>query len=58
MENAEETYLRSKVFRIPCDLKECFGHGSEQQAIEFGFVLQDQRVQFMRQGEHHMEIAR
>src|SRR5437867_191804 len=58
MENAEKTDLRSKVFRIPCHLKQCFGHRSEQQAIEFGLVLQDQRVQFMRQGEHHMEITR
>ena len=58
MQNAEEADLGAKMLRIGGDLEEGLGHSSEQQVVQFGFVLQDERVQFMRQGEHHMEVAR
>ena len=57
VQDGEEPDLGSQVFGIRRDLQEGFGDRAEQQVVEFGFVLQDQRVQFMRQSEDHMEIA-
>ena len=39
VQNAEETNFRAKVSRITSDLKECFGAGPEQQAIDELLVL-------------------
>jgi len=39
VQHTEETNFRSEVSWIPSDLKECFGAGAEQQAIDELFVL-------------------
>jgi len=39
VQHGEETNFRAKVSRITSDLKECFGAGPEQQAIDELLVL-------------------
>ena len=39
VQDAEEADLRTKMFRIRGDFHEGLGHGTEQQAVEFGLVL-------------------
>ena len=45
-----------RCFGFASDFDKGLGHGTEQQAIEFGFVLQDESVQLMGQAEHDMEV--
>jgi hypothetical protein len=56
VKDAEETDLGSKMFRIPCHAAECFGDSAKKQVVEFRLILQDERVEFMRQREDHMEV--
>ena len=46
-----------RCFGIGGDFDEGLGDRSEQQVVEFDFVLPDESGQFMRQTEHHMEVA-
>ena len=56
VKNAEKTNLRSEIPGIACNLAECFSHGAKQEVVEFGLVLQDECVEFMRQREDHVEV--
>ena len=56
VEDAEKTNVRTEIFGIACNLAECFSHGAKQEVVEFRLILQDERVEFMRQREDHMEI--
>jgi hypothetical protein len=56
VQDAEEADVGAKMFRVSSDLHKRLGHSMEQQAVEFGLVLEDERVQFMRQREHDMEV--
>ena len=56
VQNAEETNLRSEILGIACNLAECFSHGAKQEVVEFRLILQDERVEFMRQREDHVEV--
>jgi len=58
VKNAKEANLGSEMLRIACDLQECFSYSAEQQVVQFGFVLQHERVEFMRQREYDVEITR
>lgn len=49
--------IGSEVFGIACNLAERFGDATEQQAVEFGLILQNERVQFMWQGEDDVKIT-
>jgi hypothetical protein len=44
MKDAEETNLRPEMFGIAGHLAECFSNGAKQQAVEFGRILQNERV--------------
>ena len=57
VQNAEKTNLGSEILRIACNLAECFSHGTKQEVVEFHLILQDERVEFMRQREDHVEVA-
>ena len=57
VKDAEKTDVRSKILGIACNLAECFSHGAKQEVVEFRLVLQDKRVEFMRQREDHMEVS-
>ena len=57
VKNAEETNLRSEMLGIACNFAECFGDGAEQQVVEFGLILQDERVKFVRQREDDVEVT-
>ena len=56
VKNAEKTNLRSEILGIACNLAECFSHGAKQEVVEFRLILQDERVEFMRQREDHVEV--
>ena len=56
MQNAEKTNLGSEIPGIACNLAECFSHGAKQEVVEFRLILQDERVDFMRQREYHVEV--
>ena len=57
VKNAEKTNLRSEILGIACNLAECFSHGAKQEVVEFRLILQDERVEFMRQREDHVEVS-
>jgi len=57
MEHAEEADLGSEMTRVPSDLHQRGGTGTEEQAIYQPLVLKCQRSQFTRQREHRMDIA-
>ena len=57
VQNAEKTNLGSEILRIACNLAECFSHGAKQEVVEFRLILQDERVEFMRQREDHVEVS-
>ena len=44
VQDAEEANFRAKMFRIRSDFDEGVGHGAEQQAAEFGLILQDESI--------------
>ena len=56
VQNAEKTNLGSEIPGMACNLAECFSHGAKQEVVEFRLILQDQRVEFMRQSEDHVEV--
>ena len=58
VQDAKETNLCAKMFRVSSDLEKRLRHRAKQEVIEFDLILQDQRVQFMRQSEHDMKISR
>ena len=57
VKNAEKTNLRSEILGIACNLAECFSHGAKQEVVEFRLILQDERMEFMRQREDHVEVS-
>jgi len=57
VKNAEKTNLRSEIPGIACNLAECFSHGAKQEVVEYRRILQDERVEFMRQREDHVEVS-
>src|SRR5215470_17647559 len=57
VKNAEKTNLRSEILGMACHLAECFSHGAKQEVVEFRLILQDERLEFMRQREDHVEVS-
>ena len=57
MQDGEESNLCSEMLRIACKLAERFGDGAEQQAVEFGLILQNESVQLMWQREDDVKVA-
>ena len=57
VQNAEKTNLRSEILGIARNLAECFSYGAKQEVVEFRLILQDERVEFMRQREDHVEVS-
>ena len=57
VQNAEETNLRSEILGSACNLAECCSHAAKQEVVEFRLILQDERVEFMRQREDHVEVS-
>jgi len=49
--------LSSEVLRVGCDFQQGLRSSGEQQIVKQARVLQRQHIQFVRQGEHDMEIA-
>ena len=58
VKNAEETNLGSEMLGVACHLAECFSDGAEQQVVKLGLILQNERVEFVRQREDDVEVAR
>src|SRR5690348_1475576 len=56
VQDAKETNLCSEMLRIACNLAERSSDGVEQQAIEFGLILQNERVQLMWQREDDVKV--
>ena len=56
VKDAEETNLGSEILGIACNLAECCSYGAKQEVVEFRLILQDERVEFMRQREDHVEV--
>ena len=44
VQDAEEADIGAKMFWVSSDVQECLGHSMEQQTVEFGLVLKDERV--------------
>jgi hypothetical protein len=57
VKNGEETDLGAKMLGIARHLAECFGHGVEQKAVELSLILQNERVELVRQREYDVEIT-
>ena len=57
VQDAQKTDLRPQMLRVGRNLKECGCAGLEQQAIEHFRVVLAKRIQFMRDGEYHMEVG-
>ena len=57
VQDGDDADLGSEVLRIGCDFQQSLRAGGEQQIVKQARVLQSQHVQFVRHGEHHMEIA-
>ena len=57
MQDGDHTDLGSQVFRIGCDFQQGLCAGSEQQIVKQTRVFQSQHIEFVRYGEHDMEIA-
>jgi len=57
VKNRDDTDLGSEVFGIGCDFQQGLCAGSEQQIVKQARVFQGQHIEFVRQGEHDMEIA-
>ncbi len=56
VQHAEKADFCSEVLWISRDLDECFGAGSEQQAVQSLLVLQSQRRQLMGKREDEVEV--
>ena len=57
VQHAEESNLCPEVLGIASNRKKGLGAGSNQQIINYLFVLQGQRGEFVGQSEHHMDVA-
>jgi hypothetical protein len=57
MKDAEETNLGSEMFGVASYLAECFCDGAEQEVVELGLILQDERVEFVGQREYNVEVT-
>jgi hypothetical protein len=57
VKDAEEANLGTEMLRITRHLAQCFSDGVEKQAIERCLILQDERVEFVRQREHNVEVT-
>src|SRR5262249_32188250 len=57
MEHDEETNLGAQVLRISGDFQQGLGSCAKEQVVNDSFVLQSQKAELFRQGEHDMEIA-
>jgi hypothetical protein len=56
MQDAEKTYLRSKMFRIGGNLKKSGSTGSKQERVYQLLILKRQRRQRMWNGKHQMYV--
>ena len=57
VQHQQRAQPRSQVTRIGADRLQRLGGGREQPIVQELAVAQGQRAQFMRQGEHHVEVA-
>src|SRR3954451_8412362 len=57
VEHTEETNLRAQMLGIGRDLQQGFGAGLKEQLVDDLLIVERQPREFMRQGEHHVEIA-
>ncbi len=57
VEDGKETDLGTEPFRVGRNFNQGVGHGTKQQVVECDRVVADQGVQFVREGEHDMEIG-
>ena len=58
VKNAEETNLGSEMLGVACHLAKCFSDGAEQEVVKLGLILQNERVEFVRQREDDVEVTR
>jgi len=58
MKDAEETNLCTEMLGAACHVAECFRDGAEQQVVELALILQNERVEFVRQREDDVEVTR
>ena len=58
MKDAEETNLGSEMLGVAGHFAECFSNGAEQQVVELSLILEDERVEFVRQREYNVEVTR
>src|SRR5271165_1626869 len=56
MEHAEESDVGSQMLWIASEFQQRSGTGAEEQIVEQPFVLEDQRAEFVRQGEDDVEV--
>src|SRR5262245_8293004 len=56
VQDAEESDVSAKMFRVSSDLSERRRHSTEQQIVEFDLVSQDKCVQRVRHREDDMEV--
>ena len=57
VKDRDDTDVGSEVVGIGCDFQQGLCAGSEQQIVKQTRVFQGQHIEFVRQGEHDMEIA-
>src|SRR5208337_3580251 len=57
VQDGDHANLGSEVLRIGCDFQQGLRSSGEQQIVKQAWVLQRQPIQFVRHGEHDMEIA-
>ena len=57
VQDRDDTDLSSEVFGIGCDFQQGLCAGGEQQIVKQTRVFQGQHIEFVRHGEHDMEIA-
>ena len=58
VQNGDHADLSSQVFRIGGDLQQGLCTGGEQQVVKQTRVFQGEHVEFVRDGEHNVEVAR
>ena len=55
MQNSHKSQFSAKL--LFTELCQCLGDGFKEDAEHQGFVLQDEGIQLMRQGENNMEVG-
>lgn len=57
MQDTNQADFSAQVFGVGRHLQQCLGAGFEQQIVEQALVVQRQHVEFVRHGEHDMEVV-